>query len=150
LGKSFIMRMFIKKQVQDGTKFNYALIVPTKALINEVSIKIISDLGSLLKEKNYRVVTSAGALALEEEHNFIYVLTPERLLYLLIRHKNKDVDYLFIDEAHKITSKDKRSTFYYKNIDMLAQREKEPHVIFASPNIPNPEVYLKLYHLRSR
>ena len=86
-------------------KFNYALIVPTKALINEVSSKIISDLGALLKEMNYRVVTSAGALALEEEHNFIYVLTPERLLYLLIRHKDKDIDYLFIDEAHKITSK---------------------------------------------
>jgi superfamily II DNA/RNA helicase len=144
MGKSFIMRMFIKKQVQDNTKFNYALIVPTKALINEVSSKIISDLGSLLKEKNYRVVTSAGALALEEEHNFIYVLTPERLLYLLIRHKDKDIDYLFIDEAHKITSKDKRSTFYYKDIDMLAQRERKPHVVFASPNIPNPEVYLKL------
>lgn len=144
MGKSFIMRMFIKKQVQDGMKFNYALIVPTKALINEVSSKIISDLGALLKEMNYRVVTSAGALALEEEHNFIYVLTPERLLYLLIRHKDKDIDYLFIDEAHKITSKDKRSTFYYKNIDMLAQRERKPHIIFASPNIPNPEVYLKL------
>ncbi|TGJ77235.1 DEAD/DEAH box helicase [Caproiciproducens galactitolivorans] len=144
MGKSFIMRMFIKKLVQDGMKFNYALIVPTKALINEVSSKIINDLGSLLKEKNYRVVTSAGALALEEEHNFIYVLTPERLLYLLIRHKDKDIDYLFIDEAHKITSKDKRSTFYYKNIDMLAERKRKPHIIFASPNIPNPEVYLKL------
>lgn len=144
MGKSFIMRMFIKRQVQVGTRFNYALIVPTKALINEVSSKIINDLGSLLKERNYRVVTSAGALALEEEHSFIYVLTPERLLYLLIRYPEKDIDYLFIDEAHKISSKDKRSAFYYKDIDMLAQREKTPHVIFASPNIPNPEVYLKL------
>jgi len=144
MGKSFIMRMFIKKQVQSGTRFNYALIVPTKALINEVSSKIINDLGVLLKDKNYRVVTSAGALALEEEHSFIYVLTPERLLYLLIRYPEKDIDYLFIDEAHKITSKDKRSVFYYKDIDMLAQRPKKTHVIFASPNIPNPEVYLKL------
>lgn len=144
MGKSFIMRMLIKKQVQDGLKFNYVLVVPTKALINEVSSKIINDLGSLIKEMNYRVVTSAGALALEEEHNFIYVLTPERLLYLLIRYPENSIDYLFIDEAHKITSKDKRSTFYYKDIDMLAQRGKNLHVIFASPNIPNPEVYLKL------
>lgn len=144
MGKSFIMRMFIKKQVMDGAKNNFALIVPTKALINEISSRIINDLDSLLKEKNYRVVTAAGALALEEEHNFIYVLTPERLLYLMIRYPDKDIDYLFIDEAHKITSKDKRSAFYYKDIDMLAQREKKPHVIFASPNIPNPEVYLKL------
>ena len=144
MGKSFIMRMFIKKQIQDSLRYHYALIVPTKALINEVSSKIINDLGSLLKEKDYRVVTSAGALALEEEHKFIFVLTPERLLYLLIRYPEQDIDYLFIDEAHKITSKDKRSAFYYKDIDMLAQRERKPHVIFASPNIPNPEVYLKL------
>lgn len=144
MGKSFIMRMFIKKQIQDGMKHSYVLVVPTKALINEVSSKLIHDLDTLLQEQNYRVVTSAGALALEEEHNFIYVLTPERLLYLLIRFPDKDIDYLFIDEAHKITSKDKRSAFYYKIIDMLAQRDKKPHVIFASPNIPNPEVYLKL------
>ena len=144
MGKSFIMRMFIKEQVQSGTQYNYALIVPTKALINEVSSKIINDLGSLLKSKNYRVVTSAGALALEEKHNFIFVLTPERLLYLLIRYPEQNIDYLFIDEAHKISSKDKRSVFYYKDIDMISQRDRKPHVIFASPNIPNPEVYLKL------
>jgi hypothetical protein len=144
MGKSFVMRMFIKKQIQDGGQFNYALVVPTKALINEVSHKITHELLELLKSQNYRVVKSAGDLALEESHNYIYVMTPERLLYLLIRHPEKSIDYLFIDEAHKITSKDKRSVFYYKDIDMLAQREQKPHVFFASPNIPNPEIYLKL------
>jgi len=144
MGKSFIMRMLIKQQIQDGCQLNYALIVPTKALINEVSSRILHDLEPILKARNYSVVTAAGALALEEEHNFIYVLTPERLLYLLIRHPDKHIDYLFVDEAHKITSKDKRSAFYYKDIDMLAQRDRITHIIFASPNIPNPEVYLKL------
>ena len=63
-------------------------------------VKLLAT-SALLKEMNYRVVTSAGTMALEEEHNFIYVLTPERLLYLLIHHRDKDIDYLFIDEAHK-------------------------------------------------
>ena len=146
MGKSFIMRMFIKKQVQDGVQMNFALIVPTKALINEVSSKVINELGSLLKDKNFRVVTSAGALVLDdgEQHNFIFVLTPERLLYLMIRYENLCLDYLFIDEAHKISISDRRSTFYYKDIDMLIQRAKTLHVIFSSPNIPNPEIYLSL------
>lgn len=144
MGKSFIMRMFIKEQVQNGEKLNFALIVPTKALINEVSSKIINELRDLLAEKDYKVITSAGALALEQEHNFIFVLTPERLLYLLIKYPKMNIDYLFIDEAHKISTKDSRSTFYYKDIDMLVQRERTPHIIFASPNIPNPEVYLGL------
>lgn len=144
MGKSFIMRMFIKEQIMNGIKANFTLLVPTKALINEVSSSIINDLKEMLAEYNYKLVTSAGALALKEEHNFIFVLTPERLLYLLISNPSIDIDYLFIDEAHKISSKDSRSTFYYKVVDMLNQRVNKPRMIFASPNIPNPEIYLKL------
>ena len=144
MGKSFVMRMFIKKQIMDGTRANFALLVPTKALINEVTSSIINDLKELLSEYNYRLVTSAGALALKQEHNFILVLTPERLLYLLISNPELDIDHFFIDEAHKISTKGSRSAFYYKVVDMLSRRDKKPNMIFASPNIPNPEIYLKL------
>ncbi len=144
MGKSFMMRMFIKKQIMDGKQRNYAIVVPTKALINEVYSKIILDLKGMLQEYNYRVVTSSGDVALTTPHNYIFVLTPERLLYLLIGDKEMKLDYLFIDEAHKISSKDKRSAFYYKIADMLAWRKPSPHIIFASPNIPNPEVFLEL------
>lgn len=144
MGKSFVMRMFIKNQIASGNQDNYAIVVPTKALINEVSSRVISDLKELLSEKNYRVITAGGALSLQQEHNFILVLTPERLLYLLLDKPNFKLDYLFIDEAHKISSKDSRSPFYYKIVDLLSKRENRPHFIFSSPNIPNPEVYLKL------
>lgn len=144
LGKSYIMRTFIREQIAKGKQCNFAIIVPTKALINETTEKLTEVLGPELKEKNYRIVTSAGAMALEEEHNFIFAMTPERLLYLLILMNDIPIEYLFIDEAHKISKKDGRSAFYYKVVDMLSQRSTPPHIIFASPNIPNPEVYLQL------
>lgn len=144
MGKSFIMRMFIKDEIMHGSQKNYALIVPTKALINEVRAKVIKDLENNLENCNYRVVTAASDIALEEEHNFILVLTPERLLYLLISKPDLQVDYLFIDEAHKLSGKNSRGPFYYKVVDMLLQRDRKPHFIFASPNIPNPQVYLRL------
>lgn len=144
MGKSFIMRMFIKDEVLHGAKKNYALIVPTKALINEVRNKVIQDISDNLDKCNYRVVVAASDIALEEKHNFIFVLTPERLLYLLISNPNIELDYLFIDEAHKLSGKNSRGPFYYKVVDMLLKREKKPHFIFASPNIPNPQVYLRL------
>lgn len=144
MGKSFVMRMFIKERITKGYAENYVIIVPTKALINEVSTKIIDDLKTLLPQHNYRVVTSGGALSLQQDHNFVLVLTPERLLYLLLERPTFKIDYLFIDEAHKISSKDSRSPFYYKVIDLLSKRESKPHIIFSSPNIPNPEVYLQL------
>lgn len=43
---------------------NYALIVPTKALINEVRSKIIKDLEDNLEKCNYRVVSAASDIAL--------------------------------------------------------------------------------------
>lgn len=144
MGKTFIMRMFIKDEIMHGSQKNYALIVPTKALINEVRAKVIKDLENNLENCNYRVVTAASDIALEEEHNFILVLTPERLLYLLISKPDLQVDYLFIDEAHKLSGKNSRGPFYYKVVDMLLQRDRKPHFIFASPNIPNPQVYLRL------
>ena len=79
MGKSLLMRMFIKDKILAGNGGNFAILVPTKALISEISSSIIQDLNTLLGEKNYKVVNSAGAIALQEEHNFIFVLTPERM-----------------------------------------------------------------------
>ena len=149
MGKSFVMRIFIKEQIINGFQGNFAIVVPTKALINEVSSRIITDLKELLAEKNYRVVTAGGAISLQQDHNFVLVLTPERLLYLLLERPDFKLDYLFIDEAHKISSKDSRSPFYYKIVDLLSKRENKPHFIFSSPNIPNPDVYLNLTNTNS-
>ena len=147
MGKSYIMRMFIKQQIMSGVKKNYALVVPTKALINEVRIKVTEDLNDNLHEFQYHIITAAGDAALESEEknrNYIFIMTPERLLYLLINEKNIHLDYLFIDEAHKLSGADKRSTFYYQFVHMLSDREDKPRIFFASPNVPNPEIYLKL------
>ena len=50
MGKSFIMRMFVKDEILRGAQKNYALIVPTKALINEVRSKVINDLELLQRQ----------------------------------------------------------------------------------------------------
>lgn len=100
-----------------------------------------------LHEFQYHIITAAGDAALESEEknrNYIFIMTPERLLYLLINEKDIHLDYLFIDEAHKLSGADKRSTFYYQFVHMLSDREDKPRIFFASPNVPNPEIYLKL------
>ncbi len=145
MGKSFIMRKFIKAQVQTGVKNNFALLVPTKALINEMRSQTINDMKSDLERFNYRVVTSSGDIVLKEDHNFIFILTPERMLYLLIDKPSLKIDYIFIDEAHKLSGKNRRAPFYYQVVNLLLNRNQPPpHFIFASPNVPNPEVYLRL------
>lgn len=76
------MRMFIKEKILSDCRHNFAIVVPTKALINEIRIKITKeDLGEILHQKNYHVVTSAGDAALynwkDKGQNYIFVMTPE-------------------------------------------------------------------------
>lgn len=146
MGKSFVVQTYIRQQIENPAvrKCNYAILVPTKALINEVRSSLIGSLQSKLKELNYRVVTSAGDIVLKQQHHFIFVMTPERLHYMLIEHSSIRIDFLFIDEAHKISERGGRASYYYKVLLQLASLQKLPVIIFASPNIPNPEVYLSV------
>ncbi|MDD4156531.1 MAG: DEAD/DEAH box helicase, partial [Candidatus Cloacimonetes bacterium] len=145
MGKSLVMRTFIKDKIMNNFKGNFAILVPTKALISEISSNIIkNDLQDELSNKNYKVVTSGNSLFFKQDNlNYIMVMTPERLLYTLISYPEMSIDYLFIDEAHKLSEADGRATFYFKVTDMLIERPRKPHVILASPNIPNPEIYLE-------
>jgi len=144
LGKSLLMRMFIKDKILAGFKGNFAILVPTKALISEISSDLINkDLKDDLAKNNYKVVSSGNSTFFKQPgFHYIMIMTPERMLYTLMSFTNFSINYLFIDEAHKISQADGRSTFYFKVTDMLSQRSIKPHIILASPNIPNPDIYL--------
>lgn len=150
MGKTFIIRMFIKNQIINDIKTNYAIIVPSKALISEISRSIIKDLNQLLVTKSYKVVTTGNSTLLEKKGNFIFVLTPERLLYLLMEKPNVKLAHIFIDEAHKISILDPRSTFYYKVVSLAETNNCETKFSFASPNISNPNEFLRLVSNKSQ
>lgn len=144
MGKSFVVQTYIQQQIENGSTDNFAILVPTKALINEVRSNMIGVLQDKLKELNYRVVTASGDLVLQQDHYFIFIMTPERLLHMMIEQGNINIDFLFIDEAHKISARGGRSSYYYKVLTQLGCMQQLPTVIFASPNIPNPEIYMRV------
>ncbi len=145
LGKTFVIRMFIKESILSGEKANFVIVVPTNALINELYNRVIDDLQGTLWENGYKVVKSpASILQEEDEYNYIMVYTQERLLYHLIQAKNVPVNYLFVDEAHKISKGEGRSVFFYKIMNIINKEHSGARVYFSSPNIPNPQVYLEL------
>ena len=53
LGKSFVIKHYIVNQILNNSKNNYCLIVPTKALINEVKSDLINLLKDNLETRNY-------------------------------------------------------------------------------------------------
>ncbi len=144
LGKSFIIESFIKflifeKRVTD----NIAILVPTRALINQNLSKFKEDFSD---NSNYEILShpKIPQYVTNRKKSYIFIFTPERLISYISEKNNPPIEYLFVDEAHKIISeKDTRNPLYYHAI--LQAQKKSIKLYFASPNISNPEIYLKLF-----
>lgn len=96
-GKSFIIKKYILELVEGGAK-NIVFIVPTKALINQVS----NVLKSQFHEKAHVYTTYIANK--EDDLATIYVLTPERCLKLLQDKNITPPELIFMDEVHNIES----------------------------------------------
>ena len=142
IGKTLLMETFIKENIIKNSQYNFAILVPTKALINELTNSLIQIVKKELIDNNYKIINSSNSPFINEENKYVFIMTPERFLYLIINYPDLDINYVFIDEAQKISELDGRSAYYYKIINML--KNKETHFLFASPNNPNPNIYLKL------
>lgn len=144
LGKSFIINAFIRHLISEhkGTD-NLVILVPTRALIGQIVSQLKNNFSDV---DNYKILAYPKVpLSYKiENFKFIFVFTPERLLAYLSNKDNPKIDYLFIDEAHKVISKkDSRSPLYYHAI--LQAEKKSVKLFFASPNIPNPELFLSIF-----
>ncbi|MBQ6182450.1 MAG: DEAD/DEAH box helicase [Clostridia bacterium] len=141
MGKTFVIKAFIKNKLSNGDCQNYVIVVPTRALLSEIANGFILDLKDNLGLNKHKVVTNIASV--RNGDKFIAVLTPERLYYALLKQPTIHFSYIFIDEAHKISDKDKRSVTYYKILEML-KGKTDTNIYFSSPVIPNPDIYLEL------
>lgn len=147
MGKSFIIKAFISKIMQNTPPENMVIVVPSRALINQFAIEIHKELGQQLQRFNYKVFTNSNVseLVLEANVKLILVLTPERLLSYLSQNENPSIGFLFVDEAHKIAQDDTRSITSYVAIEKTLKKYLDAKLYFSSPNVSNPEVLLKLF-----
>lgn len=141
MGKTFVITKFILNKLQNNTQDNFVILVPTRALISEIATKMIREFKNFIGTDKHRVVTTLASVTNSDK--FIAILTPERLYYSMLESPELKFQFLFIDEAHKISSKDKRSIIYYKILDML-KGSSNVRIYFSSPVIPNPDIYLEL------
>lgn len=141
-GKSFIFESFVKYLIEkrNGSD-NIVILVPTRALINQVS----SKLKKVITNEKYKIFThpTVPLIYRREENKFIFVFTPERLIAYLSEVSNPVINYLLVDEAHKLLSEtDTRAPLFYHAL-MLAKR-KSINLYFSSPNVPNADIFLQL------
>lgn len=145
LGKSFILKDVIYDIVRrpDLDQHCVVVLVPTKALIGQTA----ADLRELLRDVPEVNVATFPSLPLYLRQTYprtIFVLTPERMLRYL-SNPVRDIDYLIVDEAQKVISKsDARSSIYYHAI-VETTRRFATKLVFASPSIQNPQLFLELF-----
>lgn len=147
MGKSFIIKQFIISRVNNNIDANFCIIVPTRALIKQYVVDFNKELNNYSKMSKYKVLTNANILEYLkiDESNYIFVLTQERLNVLLYSRHNINIDYLFIDEAHKVFAEDTRALTLYSSIDACLMRNNDIKVFFSSPLVQNPEIFKEVY-----
>jgi replicative superfamily II helicase len=144
-GKSFILNLDLVRRLRSGKEESIVYIVPTRALISEVSARIRKTIKA--REINGAIVRTAPFPTKNSAHlkNTIYVLTPERLLSLLKPENNtKKITSIFIDEAHEI-QKGNRGITLQSAVDLALSLHRNASVLFASPLISNPGYFLSLF-----
>lgn len=137
-GKSFVFAHDILKTVSERPGNVLVYLVPTRALIQQVT----NDLLSLLRDAGKPdLIVSAAPIAFTSEQaaqGLVYVLTQERLSSLLSDPAfNLNVVKIYVDEAQEIGDQD-RGLILDAAIREMVRRFPSVRICFASPLTKNP------------
>lgn len=128
-GKTHIILNYILDKILKSDGSFAAVIVPTRALISEIAIKIYDMAKELERENEIEICTVPNKEGLFKDKT-IFVMTQERLHELLLRG-DISFDYLFIDEAQNITSS--RGVLLHLTVEKLLE-DSNPQIIISMPS----------------
>lgn len=145
-GKSFVLGLDLVRKFQSSENNSIIYIVPTRALISEVSLRVRR---SLKENKLENVIVRTAPFPVSKKHietGVIYVLTQERLMSYLNSDEIEPpfISSLIVDEAHEI-QKGKRGILLQNTVELVLRKFPNCDVLFASPLINNPSYFLNLF-----
>lgn len=140
-GKTHIILTFLVNKIVRSNGAFAAIIVPTRALISEVSSKVFEIAKDIDAENELEICT----VPKDEEFNpkTIFVMTQERL-YELIQRGDLSFDYLFIDEAHNI-SDDGRGVLLHLTLEKILD-DSSPQIIISMPSERYQNAFSAVFH----
>lgn len=140
-GKTHIILTYLVNKVVKSEGAFAAIVVPTRALISEVSSKVFEIAKDIDEENELEICT----VPKDEEFSSktIFVMTQERL-YELIQRGDLSFDYLFIDEAHNI-SDDSRGVLLHLTLEKLLD-DSSPQIIVSMPSESYQNAFSAVFH----
>lgn len=145
-GKSFVLSLDIIRRLRSGQPTSIVYVVPTRALIRQVMLRIGEELlRAGLRDTAVRCVP-LPITPEEAPSGIVYVLTQERLMSLLNSDDGEAwITTLLIDEAQGIKD-GARGIILQTAIDSVLFRFAGAQIVFASPLARNPEYLLTLFN----
>ncbi len=143
-GKSFVLERFLAASFEDPSPRSVVYLVPTRALITQVSRSIRVGLaGSQGRVAPPEVPTVPIEAASTPPARAVYVLTPERAQALLAAHPGFAADAVVVDEAH-LVAEGARGVRLNTVLRDLIERKASIQLMFASPGVRNLDVFGRL------
>lgn len=144
-GKSYIIQNYILDVFTRNENYFAIYIVPTRALIAQVSQDFKNVLGDDVSI-NTAYIENEDDEILQFKPKELYVLTPERTLKLIQHSYDNpiDPDLIFIDEIQNIENEDSRGfllEFLLNEIESLWSKSRK---IIAGPFLDKPHLLFKL------
>lgn len=139
-GKSFILEKMIEEIFVTSDSKIVVYLVPTRALIHQTEI----NFNNLIDKKKV-IITSIPELPKKWQGNcLLLIYTQERLQWVLNDAPSEfAVDFLVIDEAHKIDD-GARGIILQQAIENVLKHSPNVKVFFSSPATSNPEVFFDM------
>lgn len=141
-GKSFVLHSYAHQLFRQGTAVNIVFLVPTRALINQLS----GDVASWHESVPFRseLVTTPIPSEMSLPERAIYILTQERLQLLQTAHKQLRFDLMLVDEAQSIAD-GPRGVLLYSVVSETISRNQAIQLLFAGPNLAEPGRITRLF-----
>lgn len=133
-GKSFVFKNLVKLSKKD-----VAIIVPSRALINEYYDKLTE----LINDKKVNILTFVDKINIKHSTRNIFILTPERARELFYNKDWIELEFVLLDEAQLSEDKGVRGLYFDSIVRRITKHFPCTKIIFAHPFISNPEAQLK-------
>ncbi|TYA13501.1 DEAD/DEAH box helicase [Paenibacillus faecis] len=151
-GKSFIIQRFIKYQFENAENFSVLYIVPSKALLNQVSEQFRAVLNKSIQIKTAFIGENTDNISEFVRQKQMYVLTPERCLNAL--NQTSTVEFspnlIFIDEIQNVEDEEGRGVLMEYVLGELSKKWANAKIIIAGPSISeSDELFKELFNQES-
>ncbi len=152
-GKSYVIHNYTIFRIKQESFFTCIYLVPTKALVAEVTKSLHNKLRDLnIPIKEVIIVNSANDVNIEQLREIpkkVLVLTQERLQEMLSEDISLPVDLLVVDEAQKVRDEE-RGVILEDAVNELASLNQQMQVVFISPFIGNPEKFQNIFDISKK